>query len=147
MTRSLSKRRLMAGINSIQVEASGAMQVSLVSSETGRELVLASMLGDHEATAMMKAVAQSAMWIKQAASSRPILCVACPEAVRTVTPRTIFGVASPAKSDPGNLVAFAFCDACAANPNHLMAKAMEGLKRIWPDLRPTEITHPDGGCA
>ena len=101
MSRSPSKRRLVAGIESIQAEASGALQVSIVSSETGCELMLASMLGDQEATALLQAVS----------------------------------------------LAFSFCDACAADPRHLMAKASEGLRRLWPDLRAIEITHPDGGSA
>ncbi len=57
------------------------------------------------------------------------------------------------RGDPGNtparhVIAFAFCDRCSTGHPNLMAKAGEGLQRIFgPDLRPIRVTHPAGGCA
>ena len=44
-------------------------------------------------------------------------------------------------------ITMGICAACAIEPDDLLAKAREGLTRIWPDLRPVAVTHPAGSRA
>ncbi len=48
---------------------------------------------------------------------------------------------------PERGLALGICTWCATEPDDLLAKAREGLARIWPDLRRIEVTHPAGGSA
>jgi hypothetical protein len=59
----------------------------------------------------------------------------------------VFGIAAPSTQLPLSGVDFAICGACAADRARLMARAAEGLRLIWPDLRPIVVTHPEGANA
>jgi len=135
------------GIQAINDEAAGMLDVNIIDATAGVEMIFDAAIGDVEAATLMRAVYQAAARIKKAPRRAPALCLCCPRAVRRLTPATIFGVARPAIAKPSNALAFAFCDKCSADRGNRAAKAATGLRRIWPDLRTVEVTHPEGGRA
>jgi hypothetical protein len=135
------------GIQTVNDEAAGLLDVSIIDAVCGAELVADAMLGSPEAAALLLAVAQAAARIKKAPRQSPALCICCPRPVKRVCATTVFGVATPAVANPGSAIGFVFCDRCAGNRDTLVARAADGLGRIWPDLRPVAVTHPEGGRA
>jgi hypothetical protein len=135
------------GIQAINDEAAGMLDVNIIDATAGIEMIFDAATGDVEAATLIRAVYQAAARIKGAPRNAPALCLCCPRAVRRLTPATIFGVARPAIAKPSNALAFAFCEKCSADRGNLAAKAATGLRRIWPDLRTVEVTHPKGGRA
>jgi len=135
------------GIGQIQGESGGLLDVTIIDKVTGSALLAAAALGDREASALLQAVAQAAKRIQQAPRQAPALCVCCPRPVKRITAGTVFGVAVAASPDPTGAVAFVFCEQCGDDRASLLNKAAVGLRRIWPDIRPIDITHQDGGRA
>ncbi len=138
---------LASGILAVSAESGGAIHVTIVTPETGVELIALAALGNAEAAMLLRAVVGAANWIKRAPRQKPVLCMCCPRPVRLVTGATVFGVAAPAKESPVQAIGFAFCDRCGERPTELLGKAAAGLRRIWPDLREIAVTHPGGGRA
>ncbi len=136
-----------SGIRAVSAESGGAINVTIVTPETGRELIAWAALGNSEAATLLRAVVGSAAWIKRAPRDKPTLCMCCPRPIRRVTGATVFGVAAPANDRPVQAIGFAFCDRCGERPSELLGKAAAGLRRIWPDLREIAITHQSGGRA
>lgn len=135
------------GIHAVATEAAGVLDVSIIDSLTQADLVVDAFLGNPKAAALLRAVREAADHVRQAPRRTPALCVCCPRPVKRVRPSTVFGVALPAIPKPGRALGFVFCERCAAEPITLAAKAAEGLRRIWPDLRPITITDPAGSRA
>jgi hypothetical protein len=136
-----------AGMQHVNDEAAGLFNVNIIDAATGAELLAGAMAGDREAATLLDAVRQAVAQVNQAPRKRPSLCMCCPRPVKRITPATVFGVALPAVSAPSTAIGFVFCDRCGAGGSDLLAKAAEGLRRIWRDLRPVAITHPAGGRA
>jgi hypothetical protein len=147
MSSIMTNQEWRAGIEQVHAEAGGLLDVTIIDSVTGSALWAAAVLGDHEAASLLQAVAQAAARIKQAPQRMPALCMCCPRPVKRITAATVFGVAVPASPNPSGAVGFVFCDRCGDDRASLLNKAAEGLRRIWPDLRCVEITHPEGGRA
>jgi hypothetical protein len=135
------------GVQEVHDEAAGMLDVNFIDADSGLDMIFDAALGNVEAATLMRAVWQAAARIKEAPRRTPSLCLCCPRAIKRLTPGTVFGVARPAIAKPSRAIAFAFCDRCSADRGNLAAKAATGLRRIWPDLRTVEITHPEGGCA
>ena len=135
------------GMQRVNDESGGLLNVDIIDSRYGAELLAHAMLGDSEALALLKAVAQAGARVKGAPRRTPALCIACPRAVKRISCDTVFGVATPAIPSPTGAVGFVFCEKCAADRVALATKAADGLRRIWPDLRPVQITHESGGRA
>jgi len=140
-------RAWLDGIQKVNDEAAGLMDVTIIDADAGREMLVDAALGNYEAAIMLQAVRQAAARIKQAPRNKPALCICCPRAIRRLTPGTVFGLAVPATASPSGAIGFVFCDRCAVDRSTLAAKATRGLRRIWPGLRPVEITHSTGGRA
>lgn len=136
-----------AGIQSINDEAAGMVDVSIVDAVTWAELLAHALMGDRGSEAVLQAVIQAGARVKQAPRRQPTLCLCCPRAVKRVSANTVFGVAMPAISNPTGAIGFVFCDRCAADRDALPTKAVQGLRRIWPKLRQVEITHSLGARA
>lgn len=134
-------------VQRVNDSAAGVIDVSIINATTGAMLMADALLGDQVAATLLLAVTQAAARIKRAPRQKPALCVCCPRSVRRVCSDTVFGVASPSVPNPAGVIGFVFCDRCAGTPGSLAAKATEGLRRIWPDLRPITITDPVGGHA
>jgi hypothetical protein len=134
-------------IQRVNDSAAGVLDVSIINATTGAMLMADALRGDQEAATLILAVSQAATRIKQAPRKKPALCICCPRSVRRICSDTVFGVASPSVPNPDGVIGFVFCDRCAGTPDALAAKAAEGLRRIWPDLRLITITDPIGGRA
>ena len=147
MNTPMTNQEWRAGIKQVQDEARGLLDVTIIDAVTRSELLASAVLGDPEATVLLQAVTQAAARIQQAPRRMPALCMCCPRPVKRVTAATVFGVAVPASLNPSGVVGFVFCERCGADRASLLTKAAEGLRRIWPDLRCVEITHPEGGRA
>jgi hypothetical protein len=135
------------GIQQVDAEAAGVLDVYFISSSDAAQLTANAMLGDPRSAALLAAVADSWSWIKHAAKTKPALCMSCPREIRGMTSKTVFGVAMPARSDPRHALAFAFCDSCGEHRDDLLANATTGLRLVWPQLRPFHVTHEAGGRA
>jgi hypothetical protein len=135
------------GIQAVNDESAGLLDVDIVDALAGADLLVRATRGDKEAAALFLAVTQAATRIKQAPRRKPALCICCPRSIKRLTAATVFGVAAPAIANPTGAIGFAFCDRCSADRTTLAAKAAEGLRRIWPDLRPVTVSHPTGGRA
>jgi hypothetical protein len=126
-------------IGGIQREAAGLLDVSIVDARSGVELIADAIRGDREAAEVLQAVRQAAQRVREAPRRKPALCIYCPRAVKRITAETVFGIAIPATANPTRALGFVFCAKCAADRGALAAKAVDGLKRIWPDLRTIEV--------
>lgn len=146
-TRKMDNSTWQMGVQSIHEEAAGVLDVNLIDASVGADLFISAALGNCESTALLAAIRKAAECVRSAPRRKPALCVSCPRSIRRITPTTVFGVARPAVPTPTGALAFAFCDRCSADPSTLAVKATEGLRRIWPDLRPIKITDPFGGRA
>lgn len=135
------------GVQSVNDESAGLLDVSIVDGASGSALLAAALNSDYEAAVLLKSVAQAAARVKQAARRKPALCICCPRTIKRITAATVFGIATPSIASPTGAIGFVFCDRCAEDPATLPAKAAVGLRRIWPDLRPVVITHATGGRA
>jgi hypothetical protein len=135
------------GIQAINDEAAGMLDINIIDAAAGLEMLLDAALGNVEAATLMRAVHQAAARIKNAPRNAPAFCLCCPRSVRRINSATIFGVARPSTAKPSNALAFVFCDRCSADRGNLAARAATGLRRIWPDLKPVTVTHPEGGRA
>lgn len=137
-----------AGVRQVHEESGGLVTVAIVTREARLELLAAVVLGDHEASTILRAIADCSKWIAKTPRKRPVLCVCCPRPVLRVTRDTIIGVASPATTAPNRALGFAFCRECGkGTAPELTDRARRGLSGIWPDLRPVAVTHPQGGRA
>ena len=134
-------------VGEIHCEAAGLLDVSIVDARSGIELIADAILGDRKAVGLLQAVAQAAQHVRQAPRRKPVLCFCCPREVKRITVDTVFGIAVPATANPTGALGFVFCGKCAADRGTLAARAVDGLKRIWPDSRPVTVTHPAGGYA
>jgi hypothetical protein len=135
------------GIRQVHDESGGVLDVTIVDSVTGAALLVAASFGDTEASAILYAVAQSATHVRQAPQRLPVLCICCPRPVKRVSTNTVFGVVAAAAPKPTGAIGFVFCEKCSNDRASLVAKATDGLRRLWPDLRSIEITHRNGGRA
>ena len=136
-----------AGVQRVHDESGGLLDVDIIDAAAGVALLTAAALGDCGAAALLQSVTQAAARIKHAPRRKPALCMCCPRAIKRITSRTVFGIATPSIATPTGAIGFVFCDHCAADAATLPAKAAEGLRRIWPDLRPVVVTHSTGGRA
>lgn len=135
------------GIQSVNDESAGLLDISIIDGASGTALLVAALHGKYEAAVLLKAVTQAAGRVKQAARRKPALCICCPRTIKRITATTVFGIATPSIASPTGAIGFVFCDRCAEDPTTLPAKAANGLRGIWPDLRPVVITHATGGRA
>jgi len=94
---------------------------------------------------ILKALGEALTGIQGAPRKRPMLCACCPRPVRGSG--FAIALAMPSGPNPTSALTLAVCDACAPDEDAFQAKATEAFRRIWPDGRPIQVTHPDGGRA
>lgn len=119
----------------------GVMQVHLVQPADVVALMLAEAAGNADARALLKAVAGILVDVGNA--KPPKMCACCPT---DLTPDNVLAFVFVANGLHGQAIGMALCDACALHPD-IDARVMDALRGLWPDLRPIEITHPEGGTA
>ena len=141
-----SKAEWEQAVDSIHREASGAVEIVIVMMEEMPGLLGEALLGNPRCLQLFKLVVQMLNHVKAAPRRDPVLCACCPRPVRQGS-RFNMAVAIPARDDPHQALALVVCERCAIEPDAVMAKATDGLRKIWPDLRTAAITHPEGGRA
>ena len=129
------------GVQSIHDEARGVLDVEIIDAGSGVDLLVGAALGNRRSAALLNAVCLAADQIRRAPRNKPSLCICCPRAVKRISLGTVFGVATPSIPTPTGALGFVFCDRCGADRATLPGKVAEGLRRIWPDLRPVTVTH------
>jgi hypothetical protein len=139
-----AKREAIQSVNDV---SAGLLNVSIVDAGAWAGLLAHALMGDRGSEALLQAVVQAGARVEQAPRRLPALCLCCPRAVKRISANTVFGVAMPVIGKPTGAVGFVFCDRCASDRSALPTKAITGLRRIWPELRQVEITHPVGGQA
>ncbi len=133
-------------VENISKEAAGAVEIVVVMEREFPDLVANTLKGDPDSTKLMHLVAQIISRIESASKREPMLCLSCPQPIRQGVE---FGLAFaiPSRDDPKGAISMAICGKCGADPAGVMAKAVDGLRKLWPSLRTANITHPEGGRA
>jgi hypothetical protein len=136
----------MSDLQALHAEAGGLLQICMVASTDVPELLLSALSGNRDAKRLLSVMSDTLAHIQKAPKKQPALCVACPRAQRKG--RFMLAIALPACDDPTNGLGFGVCDGCSGGKiGQAEAKAVDGLRAIWPDLRPVRITDPVGGRA
>ena len=85
--------------------------------------------------------------MRKAPKHQPIVCLSCPRHIRKQDlHRITFAIAAPMVEHTTPVLGAVLCPKCAADPDHGMAKAMAGIRRMMPGAQPI-IVHPNGGQA
>ena len=132
-------------MEAIHGEAAGLMHLDVVLRDDMPAMVAAAAHGDAEAAELFQRVNAALLDILSAPEGNPKLCASCPQPL--ADGRYSLAFATPACDDPSNALALAVCHDCAADREDVRTRAVEALRRLWPDARPVTITHPDGGHA
>lgn len=144
MSAVASKATLQAGVEAVTREAAGMMEVAVVRPSDVSVLLGEALAGSDEAALLLRLYTDTAAKIDKAPARARLLCVSCPRELRR---GYSVAAALPHRDNPHQAVAIAVCPRCGPDREAIQAKAMEGFQRIWPDLRPIQITHHDGGRA
>lgn len=145
MSHAPSKAALAAGLQRINVEAAGVIDLIVVRPIDAAEMLADAIAGSAEAMRLFRAISDASDRIAQAPKRTPMLCASCPRPLRGSG--YAFVVALPAVDRPEQALAMAVCTCCATEPDAIKAKAVDALRSIWPDLKPIAVTHPGGGRA
>ena len=132
-----------AGMMRAQQESGGMMCVYLATPQDGAALIGAALTGDAMAARVLQMIAETAGQIRSSARKKPALCLCCPRSIRSLA-GVVFCIAVPEIEHPTRAIGTAICPRCAPKGK---AGALEGLRRLWPELRPITITNPEGGRA
>lgn len=135
MSSEPTRQKLKAELHTLRTEGGGMLELEVIRPSESAALLLYARAGSERARQTLTPV-----------MSR--LCGSCPRAVRRDTRFSIV-VAWPSCDDPTQALALAICKRCASDHNAIQAKAKAttALRRLWPNLTPVRLTHPDGGRA
>lgn len=137
---------LREGVERLQSEAGGILELAVIRPIDAVNLLGRVIMGDREAASLLDAVNQTLTRMRDAPASAPLVCVSCPNPIRDGR-RCAFVAALPTGGNPASGLMVAVCPRCATEPAAIQAKAMKGLRGIWPDLRPITVTHAAGSRA
>ena len=126
------------GIQAVQQESGGLMSFNVIRQADAPGLLFDAMRGDPDATRLAQGLASLLGQIASAPRHKPVLCACCPRALRRTFAVIIAG---PERPNARNSIGFGICERCATEPEDIRTKAIEALRRIWPDARPVTITH------
>jgi hypothetical protein len=146
MTGSAHDTKWVDGVEAVTREAAGAVEIAVIMQSELLGLLNEARRGNPSAEKLLNLTAQTLARIEIAPRGAPMLCACCPRPVRPGG-RFNIAVAIPARDDPRGALSLAVCGRCASTPQEVSDKALEGLRRIWPDLRTLAVTHPQGGRA
>jgi len=127
------------GIALVQAEAQGCLSLEIITPDHQLGMISSVLVGDLQAMILFRAIGEAVRGITACSPHEPALCLCCPAEIRNVV--LTFGIAVPAVADPQNAIAFAICQSCA-DPHGLFDRVMDGLRRIWPELRPVTLHSP-----
>ncbi len=133
------------GIQRVSDEAGGLLDLQVVQRTDLPALILNALAGSSEAAQTLRLVNDTVANIQAAPRRKPMLCGCCPRTLRGGRYAVI--IARAACDDPTQGLAMAICTKCGPDFGAIQAKATVALARIWPNVRPVAVTHPDGGRA
>ncbi len=141
-----SKDALQDGVEAVTRQAAGALEIVVVMQHEIPEAILTALSGDPAIVQVAQMIMQTLAHIEGAPRHSPMLCAVCPQPLR-INGRFNLAMAMPACDSPVQALGLAICGKCATEPTTVQAKAIEGLRKIWPTLHMGRITHPAGGHA
>lgn len=133
---------LLADLEQLHAEAAGVMKVVILRRRDVPALYAAASSGVGQARALLMTVDTSIRSIEAAPESEPILCVSCPRALRST--RYCFAVVLPDRVDLAKALAFGVCERCGPGLPAIKTRAVEAIKRIWPESRSIAVTDAKG---
>lgn len=133
------------GIRQVHVEAGGLLTLQVVQRADMPALIMDALAGSDKAVQLLRLTRDTLASIQVAPRRKPMLCGACPRGLHGGAFSVI--IARPACDDPSAGLALAICNKCGPDYAAIQVAARVALARIWPDLRPVAITHPEGGWA
>ena len=136
---------LQEGVQRINGEAGGLLTVQVIQQHDMPAMIAGALCGSAEAVQLLRLTNQVLANIRDAPRRKPMLCGCCPRALRGG--RYAIIIARPACDDPAQGLALAICRKCGPDFDAIQAKARVALARIWPNVRPVMVTHPEGGRA
>ena len=129
----------------VTAESGGVLNVDIVRPIDFLNLVTAALTGDVAAARLVTTAGDAVAAFASMPRRQPALCACCPAPL--VPGRYAVAVVTAASDTASQGITMGICAACAIEPDDLLAKAREGLARLWPDLRPVAVTHPAGSRA
>ena len=136
----------MSGVRAITEEAAGLLTVEIIRCDDMPGLIALALVGDPDASRAVHAVQRTLMVIRNAPRRSPTLCSCCPRPIRKGVGFALV-LAVPERSDPSHFLGLAVCEKCASTTGEIREKATGALRKLWPDLRPVDVTHRHGGRA
>lgn len=134
-----------AGVQRLHDEAAGVVHLDVVRQTDMPRLILAGLGGNVEAGRLLLAVTDALRRIQCAPADAPMECACCGKALKAS--RYSIVVVQPAVNDPADRMTMAICGRCGPTVGAIKAAATRSLQSIWPNVRPIEITHSEGGRA
>jgi hypothetical protein len=131
-----------ASMTRLHNESGGYVEIATVRPVDVPSIVASALAGDAEARRLLVAVNEGIRHIRSAPRRKPALCVCCPRPLRAGQQFSVV-VVVPVREAPEQLLALGVCARCATTTDEITAKAIQGLRRLWPALRPL----PQGGHA
>ncbi len=132
-------------VRQVHEEAAGVLSVVIVRQCDAVHLALDALSGDDTAAALLLQVNDCIQRIEGASARNRTQCGCC--GANLASGRYAVVIASPDVSDPSAGLGMAICRRCGPTVGAIKAAAMSALRLIWPDLRPVQVTHPEGGRA
>jgi len=136
---------LQEGVQRVNDEAGGMLTVQVIQQHDMPAMIAGALGGSAEAMQLLRLTNQVLANIQGAPRRKPMLCGCCPRALRGGRYAVI--IARPACDDPTEGLSLAICRKCGPDFDAIQAKATVALARIWPNVRPVTVTHPEGGRA
>jgi hypothetical protein len=131
------------GIEALQDEAQGVMSLVVIHPAEAPALFLDAAAGVPGAIQALNAYSDTMWRIRSAPRRDPMLCAACPRPLRKRAFAIVLAI--PERDDPTRCLGLGICGKCASTDAQIRAKALEGLRRLWPTAREIEISgHPAG---
>jgi len=136
---------LQDGVQRVNDEAGGLLTVQVIQQHDMPAMVADALCGRAEAMQLLRLTNQVLANIQGAPRRNPMLCGSCPRALRGGRYAVI--IARPTCDDPTQGLSLAICRKCGPDFDAIQVKATVALARIWPNVRPVTVTHPEGGRA
>jgi hypothetical protein len=136
---------LQEGVQRVNDEAGGMLTVQVIQQHDMPAMIAGALGGSAEAMQLLRLTNQVLANIQGAPRRKPMLCGCCPRALRGGRYAVI--IARPACDDPAQGLSLAICRKCGPDFDAIQVKATVALARIWPNVRPVTVTHPEGGRA
>ncbi len=136
---------LQEGVHRVNDEAGGLLTVQVIQQHDIPAMIVDALCGNAEAAQLLRLTNQAIANIHGAPRRKPMLCGCCPRALRGG--RYAIIIARPACDGATEGLSLAICRRCGPDFGAIQAKATAALARIWPNVRPVTVTHPEGGRA